>query len=212
MEITYLECKYSVWLLWLCENEAGFNSPVTLPVFADRTVFRFIIHWEKHFLCVCVCTGLECPWSHFLSWMCTPSQCSSSWPAPGCMCLVCQILPEEQHCWIRAGLAAGEGGLSTFASWLISWGTRTITYLSLLWSAPKTFLSFRRAWLLGQCQFSSLYCWSIHILLLLAMVIYHFSIILFLFVGSSKTPVPIFCIVSNRQLNISYCQFVLPKL
>lgn len=219
MEIIYLECKYTVWLLWLCENEARFSSPVTLSIFADKTVFRFIIHWESttflyFYFFFDVCAGLECPWGHFLSWAYTSPRCSSSWPASR---LYVPWLPDpswgaEQHHSVHGELAAGERGQSAFASWLISWGTKTIAYLSLLWSAPKTFLSFRLAWLLGQWQFSSLYCWFVYILLLFAGDIYHLSIILLIFVWSSKTPLPIFCIVSNRQLNISYCQFGLPKL
>lgn len=84
------------------------------------------------------------------------------------LCLFCQELPEEQHHSVHKELAAREWGLSTFASWLISWGTKTIAYLCLLWSAPKTFLSFRLVWLLAQCTFSSLYCCSTYTQLLFA--------------------------------------------
>lgn len=93
-----------MWLQW--ENEAEFSAKSHYlylqtkqssgSAFTEESIsLPFLFIFFKIYVC---------HWNLFLSWVYTPSRCSSSWSAAGCMCLVCQILPEEQHhCQWRAG-------------------------------------------------------------------------------------------------------------
>lgn len=136
MEISYLKYKWSVWLPCVCESDSNFNSPITLPVFVDKVVFRFfLIHWENHVLFILFpLFYFSFLWSireslklfYFLS--ASSITVLHFLTCPGYMCLAWQILSEWGSS-VHGEL--GDRKAESFCQLAGSWETIAVVYLFL---------------------------------------------------------------------------------